>query len=563
MSGYPVPDAVFEQHSAWLATSGAGKTTAVKGGVERMLARGERVVIVDPTGVWWGLRFLADGRRASPYKPVIFGRHHADLPLEEGSGEAIAHALGTSSTSAILSLKGMRVAERTRFITDFFEVLEGANKGLLNLVIDEIHLFAPQSGGTGLTPAMLHATNNLVSGGRSSGLRIAMISQRPAKVHKDSLTQAKALIALQCSHNLDQRPVRDWLATTVGEKAKRQEIMLSLAGLPTGSGWLSAPQLGILDQVRFPMIATFDSSRAGVEEIPLKPLDVAAMREAMSIFSTSKEEAKRDTIRKGAANEGAKLNMGERPASAAEIAAAEKRGREAGYTEGFTDGRDNGRRVAITSLEGLIATLRAGLADAADCKNSPQNMPEIMQEAPAPAPRRAAASPRIAGQAGALPPVKQKILDALAWLKTTGQSSPARAVVAFIAGASSTSSSYANNLSALRTSGLVDYLGSGLVALTAQGRAQAVTPARLLDHAAMMELLAAKLMPAHMRILRVIAAAYPAPLTRVAIAAEAGASPTSSSFNNNLSRLSSLGLVNYPASGYVRAADLLFPDRAL
>ena len=37
------------------------------------------------------------------------------------------------------------------------------------------------------------------------------------------------------------------------------------------------------------------------------------------------------------------------------------------------------------------------------------------------------------------------------------------------------------------------------------------------------------------------------------------ASPTSSGFSNNLGRLRSLGLVDYPESGTVAATPLLFP----
>ena len=351
---YPVPDAIFEQHSAWLATSGAGKTIAVKGGVERILARGERVVVIDPTGVWWGLRFGRDGRRASGLEPVVLGRHHADLPLEEGSGEAVAHALGGSSTSAILNLKGMSVAARSRFITAFFETLVDANKGVLHLVIDEVHLFAPQSGGSGLTPAMLHATNNMVSLGRSAGLRIVMISQRPAKVHKDSLTQAKALVALQLSHPLDQRPVRDWLSTTVSDKLQEAEILRSLAGLPVGEGWLSAPQIGLLGRVRFPMIATYDSSRAGAEEIPLKPLDVGALRKAMATNSPSVDKSVDTKTPK--ANGKAGL-VDERPPSAAELAAAEQRGYERGLGDGAVKAARQGWTSALNEARDAIAAV--------------------------------------------------------------------------------------------------------------------------------------------------------------------------------------------------------------
>ena len=551
MSGgdYPVPDAVFEQHSAWLATSGAGKTTAVKGGVERMLARGERVVIVDPTGVWWGLRFMRDGRRASPHKIVIFGREHADLPLEEGSAEAIARALGSSSTSAILSLRGMRVAERTRFITAFFEALESANKGLLNLVIDEIHLFAPQNGGTGLTPAMLHATNNLVSLGRSAGLRIAMISQRPAKVHKDSLTQATALVALRCSHNLDQRPGRDWLATTVGYKAERLEIMLARAGLLTGDGWLSAPQLGIMRRVSFPMIATFDSSKPGVTEIPLKPLDVGALRAALAAPSVSPSRDRAE-------------NRSEPPpgrsASASEISEAEQRGREAGYSEGYADGRDEGRRVSIAELEGLVETMRSGLP-AAMPAGSPAP-PDPRRECPAEHRETGSKPTAVARAAGSAPSdltaPQRRVLEALAWWRGAGHGRVPRARAAIVAGYSPRASTHGVLVGELVKLGLVK-TGGGTIGLTDAGVERVAVP-RFAGWEELRQTARSQLDPQPARVFDVVCAAMPDPIRRDAVAEALGLSPKASTAGVYIGKVSALGLIEPAGAGHVRAAPWLF-----
>lgn len=113
MSAHPIPDAALEGHLAVLGTSGYGKTNAVKGAVERLLDRGARVVIVDPTGVWWGLRLQRDGKAPSPYPLVIFGGRHADLPLDARAGERVAQVLGSSTTPAILDTQLLSVADRT------------------------------------------------------------------------------------------------------------------------------------------------------------------------------------------------------------------------------------------------------------------------------------------------------------------------------------------------------------------------------------------------------------------------------------------------------------------
>jgi DNA helicase HerA-like ATPase len=96
-------------------------------------------------------------------------------------------------------------------------------------VIDEAHLFAPQAGtrGAGAMPDMLHAANNLISLGRSRGLRIVLISQRPAKVHKDSLTQVESLVAMRLIAPQDRKAVEEWIADQA-DKETGKEIIASL-----------------------------------------------------------------------------------------------------------------------------------------------------------------------------------------------------------------------------------------------------------------------------------------------------------------------------------------------
>jgi DNA helicase HerA-like ATPase len=94
--------------------------------------------------------------------------------------------------------------------------LHRVNSKPLHIIIDEAHLFAPQ----GRVPdpqsgRMVHAANNLVSGGRVKGLRIMLISQRPAKLHKDSLTQVETLIAMRLIAPQDRAAVEDSVARGV------------------------------------------------------------------------------------------------------------------------------------------------------------------------------------------------------------------------------------------------------------------------------------------------------------------------------------------------------------
>jgi len=63
-----LPLAALDDRLAIVGTSGSGKTYAAKGLAERLIAGGGRVCIVDPLGVWWGLRSSADGHAPSHWR---------------------------------------------------------------------------------------------------------------------------------------------------------------------------------------------------------------------------------------------------------------------------------------------------------------------------------------------------------------------------------------------------------------------------------------------------------------------------------------------------------------
>lgn len=173
--------------------------------------------------------------------------------------------------------------------------------------------------------------------------------------------------------------------------------------------------------------------------------------------------------------------------------------------------------------------------------------PEAAPEAPA-APRADLSGPQ------------QRILDALAEFEALGIGAPKKAVVAVWSGASSTSSSYGNNLGRLRALGLIDYPAGGAVALTAAGRAAARPAGTSPTRAALLDRWCGHVSGPQAKILCELAAAYPDAVGREGLADRTGASSSSSSYGNNLGALRSLGLIDYPRPGTVAATDLLVPQ---
>lgn len=288
---HPIPYNAFESHIGVIGKTGSGKTHAIRSAIEALLDLDERTCIIDPTGAWWGMK--------SRYDVVIFGGEHEDLPLGPNHGETIAEVIGSSTTPAIIDTSLMRTKERTRFFADFADGLIRKNKGPLHLVIDEAHVFAPQ--GKVPDPAsgeMLHAANNLVSLGRSRGLRVVLITQRPAKLHKDSLTQVETLIAMRLIAPQDRKAVEEWIKDNA-DPVQGKEIITSLAKLKTGEGYVWAPELDMLERVTFPRIKSYDSSKAPTgreSDAPkLRKIDVEAIEKRL--VSISEEAFSNDPAR--------------------------------------------------------------------------------------------------------------------------------------------------------------------------------------------------------------------------------------------------------------------------
>jgi uncharacterized protein len=141
----------------------------------------------------------------------------------------------------------------------FADALYEANEEPLHLVLDEADLWAPQRPIKGWEGLLGHI-EEIVRRGRVRGFIPWLITQRPAVVHKDVLSQADILIAMKLTASQDRDAIGAWIEG----QADRQEgkrILGELPRLKQGEGYLWAPGHAILQRVRFPTIRTFDSSR--------------------------------------------------------------------------------------------------------------------------------------------------------------------------------------------------------------------------------------------------------------------------------------------------------------
>lgn len=537
-----------KQHVAVLGKTGSGKTYAAKGIVEALLEQGRRVCIIDPTGVWWGLRVMANGQ-ADGYPVVVFGGDHGDVPIVETSGAKLAALIAGRNLPCVIDVSEFGMGERHRFMTEFAVALYQENRQPLHLIVDEADEFAPQQP-LPETRRMLSAIDRIVRRGRVRGFRVMLITQRPAVVHKNVLTQVHTMIAMRLTAPQDRKAVEEWVKGQA-DLGQAKDVLSTLARLQRGEGWVWAPEQDRLERVAFPLIRTFDSSRTPedgeglAEPVRLAPIEIADLSEMLSAEDAVKEK----------------------PGRKPKVAHPEPAALNAEYDRGYQDGQKTAQVeyqerldmawALLGRIDNALGGMTADVASAISKLDAPLPKPTTSPETPAtakPTPRR-----RANGTDGSLSGPQQRILDALAWWETMGVTSPARVQVAFAAGYSPKGSAFTNPLGALRSTGMVQYPGEGRVSLTSSGLAASQAPAAPGTRTELHRMVLNKLSGPQRRILEPLIEIYPEDLARPGLANRAGYSPDGSAFTNPLGSLRSLGLVSYPRSGHVVASDLLFP----
>jgi uncharacterized protein len=520
----------LDDRIAIVGTAGPGKTYVAKGFVERLLKAGARVTVVDPLGVWWGLRASADGA-APGYPVVVFGGRHGDVAITAEIGAALSRLIAGQTLACVVDLSklGSSTARR-RFMAAFAEALYEANEEPLHLVLDEADLWAPQRPIKGWESLLGHI-EEIVRRGRVRGFIPWLITQRPAVVHKDVLSQADILIAMKLTASQDRDAIGAWIEG----QADRQEgkrILGDLPRLQQGEGYLWAPGRGILRQVRFPAIRTFDSSRT------------PRRGERFTVPRTLAESLPRT----GSSGVDLTAIVAALAAETRDIGAVEKDQPKYGQLE-----RDlAATKARVAALDEENRALASRLAEIAALAAVGRNAPPVSISTPASSPETQPPWPRPSGHdvgsddrsrirvRGELHPAARKLLTALAW------HAPARfswAQAATLAGLKPSGGHFNAGRKALRDAGFVVETNS-IVAITETGLAAAGTvPAAPSTPAERLALWCERLPLPAPGILRVLAAAGESYTDAAELAASLGKKPSGGHWNSGIAALRNNGLI--------------------
>lgn len=291
-----LPDDAVTQTFAFLARRGAGKSYGSMKLAEGMLEADAQIVALDPVGVWYSLRIAADGK-GKGFDLPIFGGLHGDIPLEPGAGALIADLIVDRGISAVLDVSMFRKNERKQFATAFAEQLfhrKKASRSPLHVFIEEAQVFVPQRA-MGDEARMLGAFEDLVKLGRNFGIGVTLISQRPQAVNKDALNQTEALFVLQTNGAQERKALEQWI---IEQGVATKGIVDELPSLPIGTAYLWSPSwLRKLEKVKIGKRKTYNASAtptAGHERAEPRPLSKDEMADVEKAMATTIAKAKAD-----------------------------------------------------------------------------------------------------------------------------------------------------------------------------------------------------------------------------------------------------------------------------
>ncbi len=277
---------------------GSGKSSTATRLAEQFIRSKVPIAVLDPVDVWWGLKAGATGTREGGLEVYVFGGEHAELPLEPTAGALMADTIVDHRINAVFVVRQFSNREKARFVTDFAEQMFKRNRAVMHLFVEEAHEFIPQNPYKG-EEEMQGRMTKLIREGRTSGIGMSVITQRPASVSTNARTQVEVLVAHRILGKHDRDAIDGWIEHH-HLQTERQTVLGSLAELKTGEAWVWSPDfpeekpLG-LRRVNILMPETFDSRRTPKigekrrEPKSLAPVDLAKLGEKMT---ATRERAK-------------------------------------------------------------------------------------------------------------------------------------------------------------------------------------------------------------------------------------------------------------------------------
>jgi hypothetical protein len=539
------------------ANSGGGKSFDIRRLAEQLFGK-VQVVIIDTEGEFSSLR--------EKYGFVLVGKD-GETPADIRTAALVAEKLLELHASAVCDLYDMRPLERHTWVKRFIGALMNAPKELWHpvvIIVDEAHKLCPERG-KGESEAKEEMLM-LATAGRKRGYCAVFATQRLGKLDKDAAAELLNVMVGRTFLDID----RDRAADVLGiNKSGKAEFDAAIRALEPGQFYVMGPAIStvpVLAKVG-PVATTHPEVGEGMKAARVTPTpdQVKALLPKLADLPKIAQE-KAQTIadlQKEVRSLRAQLAAKPRPEVVVDTTLVDRAVKQAiqPWQKQMALTRETAFKVekALAQASTLLGGIRV-LIDPA----MPEDKIDLRRPIQVVAARNIASSGsrRISSSPesnGVCTGPEQRILNALAWMESIGNMTPKQSAVAFLAGYTVGGGAWNNPRGALRVRGLIDYRGDCL-ALTDAGRELAHTPDEPLTQEELHERVLAQLPGPEQKLLKNLLEVYPESMSNEELAQASNYALGGGAYNNPRGRLRTLGLIDYPGQGMVRAAELLFFD---
>ncbi|OTF01113.1 ATP-binding protein [Halorubrum sp. SD683] len=276
----PVVD-VLTGRSFITGKSGSGKSNTASVVIENLLSNGFPVMIVDTDGEYYGLK--------EEYEILHAGADdECDIVVSPEHAEKLATLALEQNVPIILDVSGYLEEDTANellleVVKQLFAKEKRMKKPFL-LVIEECHEYIPEGGGMDETGKMLIKVGKR---GRKHGLGIVGISQRPADVKKDFITQCDWL----CWHRLTWDNDTKVVGRILGSK-----YASAVEDLGDGEAFLMTDWDESIRRIQFHRKETFDAGATpGLDDFERPELKSVSSDLVGELQSISDEKERRES----------------------------------------------------------------------------------------------------------------------------------------------------------------------------------------------------------------------------------------------------------------------------
>lgn len=536
------------------ANSGGGKSWVIRRLLEQTHGKVQQIVI-DLEGEFSTLR--------EKYDYILAGKE-GDTPADPKTATLLARRLLELNVSAIIDLYELNHYDRKVFVKNFLTAMVNAPKELWHeclVIIDEAHVFCPEKGHSEASDAVI----DLATRGRKRGYCAVLATQRLSKLHKDAAAECNNKLIGRTGLDVDMKRAAEELGFT------SKEQYLSLRSLDAGEFFTFGPAISkMVTKVKVGKISTTHPS-VGSRIVKSKPTPpTSKIRSVLQKLADLPQEAQqeantvaeykatirdlRSQISRGIVQK-KEIPMIDQVALKREISKA-------------TDPLIKENDYLRSSLKKIIALSEESVQKAFPGRWYKPESTYGRQLTPIESEKgtvivKKFLSPRKAivefpsVDSSHITGPEQRILNAVAWFNSIGIEEPDATAVAFLAGYTYGAGGFNNPRGSLRVKGLIEYRGKSIV-LTESGRQSAKEPDYTLTQEDLHKKVLSVLPNPEQRLLKPLLDRFPDPLSNEELASLAGYAVGTGGFNNPKGRLRTLGLVEYPSAGMVKARKILF-----